>query len=294
MKWCNGQWSRLLTVTLAASVFGGAGCGAVDETDDSAIDSLDLNSEKDDGFARPVGTYQLKTLGFWYPFEKLVLLSDRRFHRERTRTCNRGAPCPPAAVEGRYQFTSIGGKKYIRFNSATGVLIDKYAYRTSASAVLELRRANSSQWMRFERAASAYCGDERDCSLQGAEVSSRCEGAWACNANLCSFQCGLTSAPVCSNEAPTNAALCVVQCRNGYKVLSGEVTCACCRDEQPEPNPCFKTGCGGEVCADRFTVTACIARSSDECYRGATCARQAGGACGWTASAELRSCLATH
>ena len=55
--------------------------------------------------------------------------------------------------------------------------------------------------------------------------------------------------------------------------------------------PCKKTGCSSQVCSDEDVITTCEWRSEYECYRKATCERQANGECGWTQTPELRACL---
>jgi len=55
--------------------------------------------------------------------------------------------------------------------------------------------------------------------------------------------------------------------------------------------PCIKTGCSGQVCSDHDVITTCIYRTEYECYKKATCERQADGNCAWTKSPELTSCL---
>jgi len=54
---------------------------------------------------------------------------------------------------------------------------------------------------------------------------------------------------------------------------------------------CFRTGCSGEVCSDLDLASICIYRPQFECYRAATCERQANGRCGWTQTEELQRCL---
>ncbi|MES2225900.1 MAG: hypothetical protein V4480_03775 [Patescibacteria group bacterium] len=57
--------------------------------------------------------------------------------------------------------------------------------------------------------------------------------------------------------------------------------------------PCYIGGCSSELCTDApGGVSSCIYRSEYACYRGATCARQSDGKCGWTPTPELKSCLA--
>src|SRR5205085_2732818 len=55
--------------------------------------------------------------------------------------------------------------------------------------------------------------------------------------------------------------------------------------------PCMRTGCSGQVCADREVVTTCEYRSEYDCYKKATCERQASGDCGFTQTPELTACL---
>ena len=55
--------------------------------------------------------------------------------------------------------------------------------------------------------------------------------------------------------------------------------------------PCMKTGCSGQVCADKEVITTCEFRAEYECYKKATCERQANGDCGFTQTPELTACL---
>jgi hypothetical protein len=55
--------------------------------------------------------------------------------------------------------------------------------------------------------------------------------------------------------------------------------------------PCKKTGCSGQVCSDEEVITTCEFKKEYECYRKATCERQANGDCGFTQTAELTACL---
>ena len=55
--------------------------------------------------------------------------------------------------------------------------------------------------------------------------------------------------------------------------------------------PCMKTGCSGQVCSDKEVITTCEYRTEYECYKRASCERQASGDCGFTQTAELTACL---
>lgn len=55
--------------------------------------------------------------------------------------------------------------------------------------------------------------------------------------------------------------------------------------------PCMKTGCSGQVCSDQEVITTCEYKTEYECYKKATCERQANGDCGFTPTTELNACL---
>src|SRR5262249_43559658 len=64
----------------------------------------------------------------------------------------------------------------------------------------------------------------------------------------------------------------------------------------PSPkNGCYIGGCSSQICSDRDDISStCEWTEKYACYREATCERQAGGACDWTATPELTACLASH
>ena len=60
----------------------------------------------------------------------------------------------------------------------------------------------------------------------------------------------------------------------------------------PGSAACYKGGCSGQVCSDRSgVITTCEWRPEYACYANARCERQVGGACGWTKTPQLESCL---
>ena len=66
----------------------------------------------------------------------------------------------------------------------------------------------------------------------------------------------------------------------------------------PTPTPsdkeCVAGGCSGTVCSDEEGVmTTCEWRAEYACYKEAECTRQPDGACGWTKTEMLTSCLAS-
>jgi hypothetical protein len=55
---------------------------------------------------------------------------------------------------------------------------------------------------------------------------------------------------------------------------------------------CHIGGCSAQICSDEPGVgSTCEWLPEYECYQTATCERQSDGACGWTETQELESCL---
>ncbi|MDB5244198.1 MAG: hypothetical protein JWN18_68 [Parcubacteria group bacterium] len=55
---------------------------------------------------------------------------------------------------------------------------------------------------------------------------------------------------------------------------------------------CYVGGCSSQLCTDQpAMVSTCEYTDAYACYKTAVCERQKNGACGWTDSVELRSCL---
>lgn len=82
----------------------------------------------------------------------------------------------------------------------------------------------------------------------------------------------------------------------GFLVLLSATGCGDMLGERDQPSVgegCEVGGCSSEVCIEEGTLygTDCQYEESFACYKTATCERQASGACGWTATEELQSCL---
>ncbi len=57
---------------------------------------------------------------------------------------------------------------------------------------------------------------------------------------------------------------------------------------------CLISGCGDELCGEQSAgpqVSICMVKPQDACYATARCERQSNGACGWTETAALLTCL---
>ncbi len=73
-----------------------------------------------------------------------------------------------------------------------------------------------------------------------------------------------------------------------FKAVSGQASVP---PKSSGPSACKPTGCSGEICSDQNMISTCIYKQEYACYKTAQCERQANGACGWTQTAELTSCL---
>ena len=63
---------------------------------------------------------------------------------------------------------------------------------------------------------------------------------------------------------------------------------------EPAQKECVAGGCSSTICSDEEGVmSTCEWRAEYACYKEAECKRQADGACGWTQSETLTTCLAS-
>lgn len=97
----------------------------------------------------------------------------------------------------------------------------------------------------------------------------------------------------CANVRCTATTHCEMKGING-----GAIPVCIANPPAPPPPPppaaaCITSGCSGQVCADHAVITTCDWRPEYACYHSATCERQADGACGWTTTPALTSCLAS-
>jgi hypothetical protein len=62
-------------------------------------------------------------------------------------------------------------------------------------------------------------------------------------------------------------------------------------DKLGAEKPCIRTGCSKQICAEEEVITTCEYRMEYECYKKASCERQADGNCGFTKTPELTACI---
>lgn len=77
------------------------------------------------------------------------------------------------------------------------------------------------------------------------------------------------------------------------KPFPGEGSAVPPKLEDPKPGDgCYSGGCSGQVCTDDpGSVSTCEYIEEYQCYRTATCERQASGECGWTETPALTQCI---
>ncbi|MET0343209.1 MAG: hypothetical protein ABW252_19530 [Polyangiales bacterium] len=129
----------------------------------------------------------------------------------------------------------------------------------------------------------------------------RCDasGTAQCTLKLCPSQCNESGKRYVSRD-PGQCRAILFNCDGGTKPFFDACGCGCVRDAKPPvvtppPTPrCVVGGCSGQMCVDAASgggISTCEWREEYACYRGATCAAQANGRCGWTQTPQLRACL---
>ena len=262
-----------LLMALALAAFGCS--GTPDTADDANADTID-NAAKADGVVRPVGTY-LKDGATAGQFTKIVLKTDRTFHRELMVYCI-VAPCPTPATDGTYNFSKSGTTRYIRFLDDNGDLIDRYAYTLSGD-VLKLRVPNETTKVAYTHADNdnAWCDVADDCGLQEL-AQPRCPGQWTCGAeNTCAYDCQNTcesAGGACVPLVPDACEFGEVGDANTYS-CGGGLGVMCCLPKQTQndceskggscvaltPTSCsdgISTGIDGYSCGGGLGVTCCM------------------------------------
>ncbi|OGR13595.1 MAG: hypothetical protein A2341_22760 [Deltaproteobacteria bacterium RIFOXYB12_FULL_58_9] len=131
-----------------------------------------------------------------------------------------------------------------------------------------------------------YCQSDDEC-YDAAGNMGNCEGGWCifetigCDDTTCPE--GLVCEEICEglgdcdSSDPNNCFLPPMEC---YSICMA-----------PPSDDCFRTGCSGEICADRDTSSACVYLEEYRCLDSAICERQVDGSCGWTSTDEAVRCI---
>lgn len=82
------------------------------------------------------------------------------------------------------------------------------------------------------------------------------------------------------------------QCRANDQLFVEKIPA---QEEPIKTSGCAVAGCSGQLCVDADKasdiVTTCEYRPEYACYKEAACEKQTDGQCGWTQTAQLKSCL---
>lgn len=83
---------------------------------------------------------------------------------------------------------------------------------------------------------------------------------------------------------------------NGTRTKGRTATNVFVRVDNPaQSEGCFVGGCSSQICSDQEgVISTCEFRPEYACYQQASCERQTDGACGWTQTPELTTCLANN
>ncbi|MBK8215616.1 MAG: hypothetical protein IPK71_17935 [Myxococcales bacterium] len=270
----------LAHVTLAA--FALTGCAADTSTDDEvaadAVDAEDTGTSEEalsSTGKRFVGTWNegsAEGTDFNMYFSKLVFGADGRYTAEiadpRIRCIK--APCV-LTDSGTWNGYTYRGDLRVRLTST------RYG-----------RRVYQARIVTAQASLNTLPPERLVLTRNGTTVSLAKQRFVGCEVVRC------TATTHCDDGGGTKNAACVpnttcaaVRCAQGTTCddSTGEARCV------PQP-ACRRTGCSGQVCADRDMMTTCEMRPEYACYRSAVCERGADGQCGFRKTAELTSCLA--
>ncbi len=252
----------ILAIGLVSQV--SVGCAA-EVVDESAIDNeadTEDEEQKADGITYPVGSYD-GIAGTAGDFTRLVLMTDKTFHREQQVLCVT-APCNPIGKDGTYKFTksTTTSKKYLRFYAKDGADLGRYAWTLSSGGKLKLTPTDGRPAFSLAQAKSAWCSAATQCKVQNL-AQPKCPGKWQCTSNVCDFsECAAPTSNACEKAGGACVGLTPTNCKDGEVGDATKYSCGgpigvmCCLPKTGAP-VCDKVGTstegwywpdGGKIC----------------------------------------------
>lgn len=201
--------NRIVATLLVA--LSAAGCASAPDAsfdDDLAVD-VDDPAGKEDGVARPIGTFLVEQVeGISEGITEFTLYSDKTFHMKthvRAR-CSLGTPTCPSFdrdTVGTYRYTKSGRNRYVRLTSESFNQYDRFRYTfnaaTGALALTPIFQGTAGERLELLRDdAGGYCGDTAQCGMldldmtlcsPDGETALQLADAWSCILNSCVPAC---------------------------------------------------------------------------------------------------------
>jgi hypothetical protein len=276
---------QLFLASLAVSSFAVAGCAA-DTTaaaDGEEAEDVGVSADEISSRAAPfVGSYAWRAgdSGAFVDFQQLTLEASGAYSASvDAQLVNPAIQCiafPCTQPEsGTWRIIKSGGKLKLKVSpSGPKPTRSYYASIQEQTRTLGLTRFGQSTSLFFQ---GSTCANVR-CT-----ATTHCEMSYG--------KGGYAPACVPNAPAPPPATCAATLCGPGTMCVE-KPTGAECVATPPPPAACVKSGCSGQICADEARISTCEYRPEYACYQAATCERQATGACGWTQTPALTTCIA--
>lgn len=299
---------KLFLASLAVSSFAVLGCSA-DSSDPVAADgeeSEDVGVSADEISSRAaqfIGSYAWRAgdSGAFVDFQQLTLKQNGTYTAKvDSKLVNPSVRCiafPCTLAEsGTWAVVRSGGKYKIRVNPAGWRPIRSYFSTINPlSRALTLTRygQTTTLFSELSSCANVRCTATTHCEMKftGGQFSPSCVAnapVVTCAQVRCAAGTTCVDSPSGASCEPNPIATCAATlCITGTTCVDKPTGAECVA--QP---PCVKTGCSGQICADSQRFSTCEFRPEYACYQSAACERQTNGACGFTSTPALTSCLA--
>lgn len=184
---------NVLPLALAAVCFGAIGCAGDDPEPGALADESALSAPSQDlaEIASTGGGLE----GTWVGadsvdmIQKLVLLTDGRYHVVRDSGCLRDGCDPLVEQDGRYAIYGRDSMRVLALTQRGSRFAEPFEYALAGSS-LRLRSMRSvNGWFTLNHSSSSWCGSPRDCNLQSLPPGI-CAGGYECASSVCTWTCG--------------------------------------------------------------------------------------------------------